>query len=313
MKKLPLAATIFLTTSACLVALTNAANRQQQQLQTIQAAGLAQTQQIEEMQVEQARLEAKVSDLRHELQSSISAKPIDPELAGFLLTNDIMLASSDTQERLLASFGWGGNSSDRFVLVSKAALTNSTLKPLQNFPNGEELTAAVRGVLAITPEEQQSVESVFAQAFTELGDWARKNIQREAAAGDMLVCYTIPTDPTYAQMQAENLFSNISAIIGNERGELMRRFFEHYRIYEDGYIGERTNIFSIHRVSAPPGLGYRAGWKTDRSEAINTHPEPIKPNRFPAAFRFVFPGGWEELAQREGFELPELFQQHNAR
>jgi hypothetical protein len=40
-------------------------------------------------------------------------------------------------------------------------------------------------------------------------------------------------------------------------------------------------------------------------EAINTYPEPIHTNRFPAAFSYVLPGGWQELAQREGIELVE--------
>jgi hypothetical protein len=312
MKKTPLAATVFLTTSFCLVALSNAVSRRHHQLQAIQADAIAQTQQLDEMQAEQATLEAEVSDLRSALRSRAATPCLDAEMADLLLTTDVLFASPEMQERILASFGWGGNSSDRYVLVSKAALTNSTLKPLQTFPNGEKLTVAVRGVLAITPVEQQAVESVIAQAFTELGDWARKNIQREPEAGDMLVCYTLPTDPTFAQMQSDTLFSNIGAILGNERGELMRRFFGIYRIYEDGYVGERTNILSVHRIAAPPGLGYRAGWKMDRSEAINTYPEPIKPGKFPAAFRFVFPGGWEELAQREGFELPKEFKPQQA-
>jgi len=34
---------------------------------------------------------------------------------------------------------------------------------------------------------------------------------------------------------------------------------------------------------------------------------PWKP--FPESFRAVFPGGWKELAQREGFELPKEFDQ----
>jgi hypothetical protein len=41
------------------------------------------------------------------------------------------------------------------------------------------------------------------------------------------------------------------------------------------------------------------------ASAINTDPEPIRTNRFPAAFRYIFPGGWQELAQREGLEFVE--------
>ncbi|MEO7300144.1 MAG: hypothetical protein ABI042_16390 [Verrucomicrobiota bacterium] len=309
MKKIIFALAVFVITGIGFVALSNVSNRRQQQLNTHQADWLVRNQQLDQIQAEHATLATQVRDLKRKLQRSLGATPIDPGLAEFLLSNDIKLATPETQERILANFGSGENSSDNYVLVSKAALTNSVLKPLKNFPNTEKLTDAVRGVLAITPEERQSVESIFAEAFDALGDWAKANVQREAESGDMLARYTIPADSAFAQMQTNKLFSNISAVIGEERGELMRKFFQHNRIYSDGGIGDGTNILSIHRISASPGFGYRAGRKWDRSETINTYPEPIKPNRFPAAFRFIFPGGWEELAQREGWELPKDFQE----
>jgi len=104
------------------------------------------------------------------------------------------------------------------------------------------------------------------------------------------------------------LFLKINSAIGDERGDLLRKYFESYGLYEDGAIGDRTNILAVYRIAAPLGYAYRAGWRwADRSEAINTFPEPIKPDNFPLAFRFVFPGGWPEVAQRENFELPKEF------
>lgn len=309
MKKILFALTVVVITGIGFVALSYATSRREQQLKTHQADWLLRNQQFAQIQAECATLVTQVRELKRELENNFGATPIDPELAKFLSTNDIKFATPEMQERILASFGWGQNSSDNYVLVSKAALTNSVLKPLKNFPNTERLTDAVRGVLAITPEERQSVESIFAEAFDALGDWAKANVQREAESGDMLARYTIPADSAFAQMQTNKLFSNISAVLGEERGELMRKFFQHNRIYSDGGIGDGTNILSIHRISASPGFGYRAGRKWDRSETINTYPEPIKPNRFPAAFRFIFPGGWEELAQREGLELSKDFQE----
>jgi hypothetical protein len=165
----------------------------------------------------------------------------------------------------------------------------------------------VRGVLGITPEEQESVEAAFAEVFEAVGVWAKANVQREGPLEDLLVRYTLPTDPAFEQALTNKLFSSINAAVGDERGDLMRAYFQTWRLYEDGAIGDRTNIFEIHRISGQPGLGYRSGWKWEKSEAINTYPAPIKPNRFPYAFFFVFPGGWQEVAQREGFELPQEF------
>jgi hypothetical protein len=310
MKRILLVLTILAAAGACLFALSSSAGHGRQQIQADQSAWLTQSQQLAEAQTEQAALVTKVRDLNLELRNGAPTAAIEPALVGFLLTNDLKSASPEMQERILAAFGRGGNSSGSFVLVSKAALRATTLRPLKTFPNGAKLTDAVRGVLAITPEEQQSVEGAFAEGFDAAAVWAKANLQREGASEDMLVRYTIPADPAFERALTEKLFSAINAAVGDERGELMRGYFQTYRIYEDGRIGGRTNVLEIHRVPGQPGLGYRSGWKWEDSEAINTRPEPIKPNKFPDAFFLVFPGGWQEVAQREGFALPEEFNKH---
>jgi hypothetical protein len=308
MKRIFLTTTIFAAAGACLFALNNATTRLQQQLRVNRTAWLAQTRQLAEVRAEQTALTVKVRELNHESRSGGGTGSMDQALVDLLLTNDIRFASLEMHDKVLAALGRGANSSSSYVLVSKAALANTALAPIKTFPNGEKLTDAVRGILAITPEERQSVEAAFAEALDAVAAWAKANVLREGPSADMLVRYTIPTDLAFEQALTNKLFSTINAAIGNERGELMRRYFEYSRISEDGAIGERTNILSIHRISGQPGLGYRAGWKWQDSEAINTYPEPIKPDGFPYAFYFVFPGGWQEVAQREGFELPEEFQ-----
>lgn len=311
MKKILIAFTLCLITGTSLVALSNSGGRLERELRAEQAAWQAQTQQLAEIQTETAMLKAKIGERKQELQSRVATTVIDPELAAFLLTNNLKFASSELQDRLLASFGRGGNFSGGYVLVTKAALANANLKPLKNFPDGEKLSDAVRGTLAITAAEQPVVESVFAETYGVIGTWAKQNLQREGPVDAMLAQYVLPTDGAFRESLTKNLYSNLNAAIGAERGELLRKFFEHYGIYEDGAIGARTNILSIHRIAAPPGYGYRSGWReADGSEAINTYPEPIKPKNFPYPFRFVFPGGWQEVAQREGFELPKEFDQH---
>ncbi|MEY2429143.1 MAG: hypothetical protein QOJ40_2028 [Verrucomicrobiota bacterium] len=307
MKRILLALTSFATAGICFLALSNITSHGRQQLRANQNAWLTQTQQLAEVQAEQGALAAKIRDLKHELRSGAAAASMDPALVEFLLTNGSKSASPEMQDKLLAGFGRGGNSSSRYVLVSKAALRDTTLRPLKTFPNGEKLTDAVRGVLAITPEEQQAVEAAFAGAFDAIAVWAKANVQRDGPSGDLLVRYTIPADQKFEQASTSKLFSIINATVGDERGELMRKYFEINRFSEDGGIGDGTNVFEIHRISGQAGLGYRSGREWENSSAINTYPEPIKPDRFPSAFFFVFPGGWQEIAQREGFELPEEF------
>jgi len=307
MKRFLLAMAILTTAAASFVALSNTATRGQLRLRAGQSDLRNLTKQLVQVQAERSVLAAKVRELQRERRFDLSTASIEPVVAEFLLTNDIKRASPEMQDKILAQFGPGGKSSANYVLVSKAGLKTITLKPLKTLPDGQTLTDAVRGVLAITPEEARAVEAAFAHAFENIITWAKAMVQREGPSGEMLVRYTIPPDPAFEQASTEKLFSTISAAIGDERAQLLRGYFEYNRYSEDGAIGNRANILEIHRISGQPGLGYRSGWKWEDSETINTYPEPIKPNKFPAAFRLIFPGGWQEVAQREGFDLPEEF------
>lgn len=303
MKKLLLALITFSAAGAGLLALNHNARQSRQQVQSHQAVWLTRSQQLAELQAEQAALTAKVRDLKRSLRGTTA--PLDPALIDLLLTSDLKSASQQIQDRLLAEFGAGGNSSDNYVLVSKAALAQTALRPVNAFPNNGKLTDTVCDILAITSEERNSVEAALAENLDALGTWARANVQREGTNDDWLAHYTIAADPALAKALTDRLFSTINAAIGEERGDLLRKYHDYGRLWIDGNVAARTNILSVHRISAPPGLGYRAGWKWENSSTINTYPEPIKPNTFPYAFYFIFPGGWPDVLQREGLAVPD--------
>lgn len=305
MKKISVALTLFLISAACLVALNQSVNQQARALQATQALWQTQTQQLAETHAQVDALAAKTRDQKQELHNLMAASPTEPAAAADLLTNDVRHAPPESQTRWLESFGPGKNSTANYVLVSKAALAKSDVRPLKSFPNNAKLGDAVRGLLAITPDEQLAVESAFTNAYTAIAAWARENVQREGPTGDLLAQYSIPADAAFRGTLMTNLFSDINSAIGVERGDLLRKYFDSYALYEDAAIGDRTNILAIYRSTNSPGYAYRAGWRwANHSEAINTFPEPILPNRFPLAYRFVFPSGWPEVAQREGFDLP---------
>jgi hypothetical protein len=290
---------------ACVVPLRNKASHLYEWLRVNKTVAQAETSRLAEMQSEATVLRAKTGALKRDLGRFTPA--IDPTVLEALQAVGGTNCSPEILDRILAEFGRAGNSTKDYVLVSKAVLANAKLKPLKTLPEGEKLTDTVRRILALTPDEQRAVELAFAVALDTVTTWAKANLQREGPSEDRLVRYTIPADPQFEQNLTNRLFSEINTAIGDERRKLLQSFFSYNRIQEDGAIGEYTNIFSLHRVSQPPGLAYRAGWKWQNHEAINTFPEPIKTNRFPYAFFFVFPGGWKEVAQREGLELPEEF------
>jgi len=64
-----------------------------------------------------------------------------------------------------------------------------------------------------------------------------------------------------------------------------------------------TNKLELWRVPGKSGLFQRSGWDMGSWSAMNTFPEPVPASRFPAAFNYIFPGGWQEVAQREGLEM----------
>ncbi len=313
MKKILLALAILAPAGVWLYALNHKCVRERHQFDTMRDARLAQAQQLAEVQAEALALTAKVQELKNQVRRDAAMPSLNRALVDFLLSNDVKSASVEMQDKLLEELRRSGSPSGGYVLVSKAALTNSTLKPLKNFPNSHRLTDAVRGVLAITPEEQQSVEAAFTEDMIAIAAWAKANVLREGPSDEMLARYTIPTDATFRTVLDERLFSKINSTIGDERTELMRKFFDTWRYREDGAIADRTNVLSIHRISEQPGFGYRSGWKGKDWESINTYPEPIKPKNCPTAFLFVFPGGWQEIAQREGFRLPESLQKSDVR
>lgn len=305
MKRLILAITILATATACFLALSSGVAGVKQRIRVTQNLRNEEQQRLAELQPEQGRLVAELHDLQADPATQAPPLVMQPALAEFLSTNEIKNASSEMQEKILAALGPGSISSASYLFVTKDALRNSRLNPLKSFPNSAKLTDSVRGVLSITADEQPAVETAFANAFERVASWAKANLQRDGPSNNMVVRYTIPVDQSFERASTEKLFSEIKAAIGEERSQLLENDFQHNRVYEDGAIGSRTNILEIHHISRPPGLGYRAGWKWENSEAINTNPEPITTNRFPAAFYLVFPGGWGEIAEKENFELPE--------
>lgn len=309
MKRIFIALTLFALAGICLASFNQSIHRHKQELLNLQSTWQAQTQQLAALQAEIASVRSEVEPMRS-LPTATSKAAVDSELADFLLTKDIKSASPELQDRILEKIGRSEKAFGDYVLVSKAALTWSVVKPLKAFPADTKLGDATCGVLAITAGEKQAVESAFAGAFDSLRTWAGENVRRDGPAGDQLAQYTIPEDRAFADAWSSNLFFAINSAVGEERGEILHKDFEHFRVSEDGAVGDRTNILAIYRMNVAPGFGSRSGWIwSDGSVAVNTRPEPIKPGKFPPAFRFIFPGGWMDLAAHEGLQLPDEFKE----
>jgi len=283
---------------AAFCALNTKARSHQRELQQSQANWLDQTQKLAQVQSDVEALSARVRDLKN----NIPPVSRDAALIDLLSTNDFKGLSLADQGRLLSGLGVTARSADDFVVIPKQLLSGSQVRAFGKGTNAWQLTPAARQILAINPDEQKGVESAFAEALQREGDWAQAHVQRSGASNDMLVRYTIPMDTNFASDVANTLYSSVSNVLGEQRTALLQRYFDISRVYEDGAMAVYTNELELWRVPGKAGLFQRGGWNMGKWNAMNTYPAPISDGHFPAAFSFVFPGGWEEVARREGLE-----------
>lgn len=83
----------------------------------------------------------------------------------------------------------------------------------------------------------------------------------------------------------------VNAALGAERMALLRDYG--WGWFQDlGSLGDQDTTLIVRRYS-----------EGDRSMGVGE----LLGGPIPSAFRAVFPGGWRELAEREGFTLPDDF------
>jgi hypothetical protein len=173
--------------------------------------------------------------------------------------------------------------------------------------NGPVLTKATAKLISVTPEEREHIEAAFRDFFHRAGAWAEMNVVEEPQTSKTLARFYIPADPETHAKWHNALFASVEAIIGPERTGVLKNSFDYWRIYEDGAVAARGNLLELYKIDKEPGYGCRAGWLWKGSHAVNSFPEPIKPNTFPYAFRFIFPGGWSDLLRYEQLPVPPGF------
>jgi hypothetical protein len=73
-----------------------------------------------------------------------------------------------------------------------------------------------------------------------------------------------------------------------------------------GYLGGVTNTLAVLKrpdEKGQPALFYKLS-REGQGSSVSEGPGKINPRFFPPAWRNIFPGGWAEVAEREGLELP---------
>jgi len=259
-------------------------------------------QQSEESRTEQRTIRKTMASAAKEPPVSPN-NPFSPGLAAWLASGDFSNLPKPLVPELRDRLGLSDNVDRDFVLVSKP--TMETLRP-SSPRQDDKLSDSLCALLSIDPEQKTQIELSLTRARQEFAEWARKTIQRTGPNDETLVSYSLPADDAFANSLTNRLLSKVSDLTGTERAALFRTYSESWFQIEMGYLGGVTNTLSVFRMPVSDGQSILA-YKLSRTGPFSSMSQngEINADYFPPAWKNIFPGGWQELAQREGFSLPK--------
>ena len=323
MKRAFLAILILATGTAVFCAFHSAVGKIQRESVLHQAAWQTQTQQLAQLHFEQQNLLDRLGETKQLLAGQIPVPALtaveEKVISGAVLTN----LSATESEQLLAELGFNWNTTGDYIIVSKKSLDGISFDGMK----GVKLTAAAIGTLAITPDEQAAIETMTRQLGDARAVWATEHVQRTEPSGDMLAKYTLPADPEFSQSQMAMFTNGIFSVLDGQRGQWLQEHSLQWMMDSGLVTGpdlskvpaeyqamltlsdhlNQPTVLTLKRY--PAGNDWGINYDLQQAgNSMNTTVNPWQP--VPAAFRAIFPGGWEELAAREGFELPKEFNSH---
>jgi len=258
------------------------------------------------IEVERAKLQQTIRDQKATRVGGESPKTLSPALTVWLLAGNFSEIPAALVAELRAELGISGNTGSDFVLLSKPTLR--TLSPPS--PRAKDkLPDSFCALLAIDPQQKQQIESALGGARAEFAVWARDNLRRDGPGskgpeGETLVSYVLPMDPEVCGSLSNRVMSAVADSLGVQRAELFRTYSDTWFQIEMGYLGGVTNTLRVLRQ--PSGLCYELRRQGPMPFGqMSEGPGLIDQKYFPPAWRNIFPGGWAEVSQREGFELPQ--------
>ncbi len=186
--------------------------------------------------------------------------------------------------------------------MSKAALEDIYLRGIDD---KGAFTPTACAVLGLTAEERDAVEAAFKRVEAQYAEWVKSAVQRAEPAGDIVADYRLPANPTLAQQIQADGEALLLQTLGPDRAPLARSYAGAW-IFGHGNLGATPIRLTVRR--RPEGQQPRFWWQIQAEAGDSASSDTLTSKDFPEVFRQVFPGGWRDVAQREGFDLPEGFQ-----
>jgi hypothetical protein len=254
----------------------------------------------------QRELKAKKASLK---QASTPAA-VSPHFLDLLQARTIRKWPKPVLAELREHLGISWESSAKYVLVSKESYR---LIRLNGIDSEGKLNPNVCAVLAITPTESAGLEATIQRIEAEYTASLKTNVLRIEPAGDILAQYTIPANHKLAQRLEKEYSESMEAAIGAERAALLGDYSDQYWFYERGTLGQKDFTFTIRRdrSNSQRLLLYQYEGPPDAQGSGGVSVIVSVADDFPELLRPFFPGGWREVAEREGFELPKEFLEQN--
>jgi hypothetical protein len=308
MKKLLLAVLILSAGVVGFGGLRRAAERARNAVERDRAEWSGVARRVEALEQLAVGLQADVKAKQARLDQLSAQTRFSPELLQALERNPDSHGPTSVMAGLRERLGINWSASPDYVLVAKSVLKDLGLSAIDL--HGKLKTPACT-VLALTPEEHAAIEGAMRQAEAEHAAWTVTNVLRIEPSGDVVAHYTIPANRDQARTILEPLIAKVNAAIGAERMALLRAYAGGWFVGL-GTLGDQDTTLIVRR--------YREGNRSRlacefRSEPVEGDPDgdrnmgvgELTREPIPSAFRAVFPGGWRELAEREGFALPDDF------
>jgi len=297
MSKLLLALSI-LSASACgFLAARRSAVEFQHEANAAHDSWQMETQQVAVAQSQRISLKTYVEDLRRSLRQ----RPVvvENKVWSQLQTNLTGQLSEELREDLLRELAFNWQSSPDFIVITKQALRETG--PEWIIRNGE-CTDEAATIFTMTPGEHAQVEAALKRMKTEFNNWAREHVERYGPYGDTVAAYSVPVNPSIGT----NFMAAVSQALGANRAEFFLNSVHPgsiavtqpsptYLSIDRSRAGNEIRLEAYSYPWPDGGLGWRDLWDNARGDLVP----------FPEDFRAIFPNGWADVAEREGFELPK--------
>ncbi len=302
MNKILLALTILGAGAGGFLTARRSTTQLQHQANGTREAWLAQTQLVAVTRNERAGLTERIGELKQALAQAPAVA--ESTLWSALQTNRADHLTPELRERLFQELGLNWTSSEDFIVVSKQTVRDIKMQAIRE----DKLTDMAAAVLALTPEERAQVEAAMQRVRTDFKDWALAHVERAEPKDDVVAQYTLPGDPAMSESISNNFAIGLLGALGRERTELILPAARNWMVSDVGMRGGPWTML-VKRYSEGNKQTLTAqfilGFGTPRPLGDAAPWELSKQGRFLDTFRPIFPNGWADVAEREGFELPK--------